>query len=416
MKIRSITCFYHPKYPLDDRALRRAGDFLGLAKSAYEAAGYEVQTLRLATIPFPKLLGEKHLNELANLARHLEVLIPQVGVGYISLGPALPRMPHSYEPIVEAMAAAQNVFFGGLMTDKGRVDLEALRRCAQIIVKCAPIDPNGFANLRFAALANVEAGSPFFPAAYHAGGPPTFAIATEAADLAVDAFSAAKTIDEARRSLIAAIEKHGKALVQVARLLSASPNVARAEPSGHKVPSPHFRGIDFSLASFPSHAASLGTAFEQLGVPQVGLHGSLAAAAILTECLDRAHFRRTGFSGLMLPVLEDSTLAQRAAEGSLTVKDLLLYSAVCGTGLDTVPLPGDATAEQMAAVLLDLATLALRLNKPLTARLMPIPDKKAGDPTGFDFAYFANSKVMRLDAGPLGGALNGSEPFQVRSR
>ena len=30
------------------------------------------------------------------------------------------------------------------------------------------------------------------------------------------------------------------------------------------------------------------------------------------------------------------------------------------------------------ALLLDVAALALRLNKPLTARLMPIPGKKAG--------------------------------------
>ena len=61
------------------------------------------------------------------------------------------------------------------------------------------------------------------------------------------------------------------------------------------------------------------------------------------------------------------------------MKDLLLYSAVCGTGLDTVPLPGDVTADQLYALLLDLAFLSQRLDKPLTARLMPVPGKKAGD-------------------------------------
>ena len=65
-----------------------------------------------------------------------------------------------------------------------------------------------------------------------------------------------------------------------------------------------------------------------------------AAAAVLTDAIDRARFRRAGFSGLMLPVMEDATLAKRAADGSLTVKDLLMYSAVCGTGLDTIPLAG----------------------------------------------------------------------------
>jgi len=115
-------------------------------------------------------------------------------------------------------------------------------------------------------------------------------------------------------------------------------------------------------------------------------------------------------------VLEDATLALRASEGTLTVKDLLLYSAVCGTGLDTIPLPGDASAEQLASLLLDVAALALRLDKPLTARLMPIPNKKAGDPTGFDFAFFANSRVMALDSRDLHGPFGGSEAFSLRPR
>jgi hypothetical protein len=155
---------------------------------------------------------------------------------------------------------------------------------------------------------------------------------------------------------------------------------------------------------------------ERMGVPKTGLHGSLAAAAILTEAIERANFPRTGFSGLMLPVLEDAVLARCAAEGTLTVKDLLLYSAVCGTGLDTVPLPGDTSAEQIAAVLLDLSALALRLDKPLTARLMPIPGKKAGDPTGFDFDYFANSRVMALEAETLKPPFSTSEQFELRPR
>jgi uncharacterized protein (UPF0210 family) len=98
------------------------------------------------------------------------------------------------------------------------------------------------------------------------------------------------------------------------------------------------------------------------------------------------------------------------------VKDLLLTSAVCGTGLDTVPLPGEVSAAQVNALLLDISALALRLNKPLTARLMPVPGKKAGEPTDFDFGYFANSRVMALEAEALGKALGGQETFQLNMR
>jgi len=147
----------------------------------------------------------------------------------------------------------------------------------------------------------------------------------------------------------------------------------------------------------------------------VGLAGTLACAAILTESLDRASFTRTGFNGLMLPVLEDTILSDRAAMGILTIRDLLMCSAVCGTGLDTIPIPGDTPSDHIAALLLDLATLALRLNKPLTARLMPVPGKSAGDTTNFSFSYFSNSRILSLPALPLQGCLAGEELLEINS-
>jgi uncharacterized protein (UPF0210 family) len=401
MKIRSITYFCNPKYPLDEKVLRKAGEFLAQAKSAYEANGYEVQTTRLATIPFPKLLNDK-IDETPLFAQKISGMLNQIGVAYAALGPALIEFPRSYEVIPEAISAGENIFFGGVMADKKNgISLQAIKACAKIIQQASTITADGFANLRFAALANVNAGAPFFPAAYHDNDEPAFAVATESADLAVQAFTNVKSLEDGRRTLIAEIEKHGKAIAQIAtRLLS-------------KV---KFLGIDFSLAPFPDDAHSLGNAVEKMGIPKIGLHGSLAAAAILTEAVDRADFPHTGFSGFMQPILEDSVLAKRAAEGILTIKDALLNSVVCGTGLDTVPLPGDTTAEQIAPLLLDISALAMRLDKPLTARLMPVPGKKVGDVTEFDFGFFANSKIMSLDSAPLNFPLGGDESFSLQTK
>ena len=424
MKIRSITYFCNPRWPLDEKVLQKAGEFLAQAKSAYEADGYEVQTVRLATVPFPKLLinnkkagstrttAVKSLNQTPRLAEELEKIIQQAGIAYASLGPALPENPRSYELIPEGIAATQNIFFGGVMAEVEPVNSKifpaAVRACAEVIVKTAQLDTNGFANLRFASLANVKAGSPFFPAAYHKGGHPSFAIATEAADLAVEAFTKSKTLEEGRKALTASIAKHGKVMTGIAKKIVKTWSGRRFDV--------RFGGIDFSLAPFPEEAHSIGTAFERMGILKIGLHGSLTAAALLTEAIERARFPRAGFSGLMMPILEDARLAQRAAEGSLSVKDVLLFSAVCGTGLDTVPLPGDTKAEQITPLLMDLCALAMRLDKPLTARLMPIPGKKAGEPTSFDFGFFANSKVMTLDAEPLAPSWNSAESIEIWKR
>jgi len=408
MKIRSITYFCNPRWPLEEKVLKQAGKFLTQAKSAYEAAGYEVQTTRLATIPFPVLLNGK-AKELPRLAQDLANILPQIGIAYAALGPALIEFPESYAVIPEAIAASENIFFGGVMAEKKNgISLQAIQACSKIIQQASTITPDGFANLRFAALANVKAGAPFFPAAYWDQDQPAFAIATEAADLAVNAFTGQQTIDDGRRELTASTTKHGQVIAHVAKGLTKPP-----------IPNyqlPTFIGLDFSLAPFPDDAHSLGRAVENMGVSKFGLHGSLAAAAILTESIDRADFPHTGFNGFMQPILEDSVLAKRTAEGALTIKDALLYSAVCGTGLDTVPLPGDATAEQIAPLLLDLSALAMRLDKPLTARLMPVPGKKAGDATNFDFAFFANSRVMSLDSAPLNYPLSGIESFSLQTK
>ena len=194
MKIRSITYFCNPKYPLDETILRKAGEFLANAKSAYEAAGYEVQTTRLATIPFPKLLNGK-VDQLPLLAEKLSGMLPQIGLAYAALGPALIEFPESYAVIPEAISASENIFFGGVMADKQNgISLKAVKACAEIIQRASTITPDGFANLHFAALANVKASAPFFPAAYHDADEPAFAIAVESADLAINAFSGQRNV------------------------------------------------------------------------------------------------------------------------------------------------------------------------------------------------------------------------------
>jgi len=401
MRIRSITHFVHPRWPISELVLRKAGIFARSLASAFESGGYPVQTTRLATPSFTTFL---HEDDYANAVTRIEVLTHGEGFDYVSLGPAIPEKIETYYAISHMLANSGNLFFSGhLTTPQGEVSLRAVRACAEVIHGSSSIEKKGFANLRFAALANVPPYAPFFPAAYSEGKTSGFGLALEAADLAVLAFSEATSLVEARKRLVDSIETHAQRLEEIAEKAATSFGF-------------EFKGIDFTLAPFPEKEKSLGHALEKLGLPALGYHGSLAAAAFLTDTLDQAKFKRTGFNGLMLPLLEDATLAQRAREGILSVKDLLMYSAVCGTGLDTIPLPGDTTIEALQAVLLDVAALSSRLSKPLTVRLMPIPGLKAGDETGFEFEYFANSRVLDLAAKPLTGLLAGDENISISPR
>lgn len=99
MKIRSITYFCNPGWPLDGKKIRAADAFLSEAKAAFEEEGYEVQSTRLATTPFPHLLGAEKIAEAPALAEELSRILPETGIAYASLGPALPELPASYAVI-----------------------------------------------------------------------------------------------------------------------------------------------------------------------------------------------------------------------------------------------------------------------------------------------------------------------------
>jgi uncharacterized protein (UPF0210 family) len=404
MKIRSITCFYHPGTPHAPQVLNRLAELAATASRRYQDAGYDVQTLRLATVPFPQVVEALTPEAAVEYALIMQSRAQQNGFAYLSLGPALARVPESYALIRPMLAATKTVFLSGeIATPEEGVVLPGIKACGKIIAEASAITSDGFTNLRFAALANVAPYGPYFPAAYATSALPAFALAIEAADLVLGIFQSARTLASARKRLIQTLEAQGRALSVIGEELAHSFEV-------------EFKGIDFSMAPYPQDWCSLGAALERLGPPQLGLAGSLAAAAFLADTLDRGNWPRTGFNGMMLPVLEDSTLADRAAYGTLSIKDLLLYSTVCGTGLDTVPFPGDASPDQLAAVLVDVAALSVRLGKPLTARLMPIPGKAAGDDIHFNFDYFADGRVMALPALPLRGPLNGNENYTMIPR
>ncbi len=402
MKIRAITVFADVGPPLDEALIAGLGTFAQTARQAFENSGTEVQTSRLATNIFPRLRFSEWADRPAAFAARLAQVCQQHGFDYVALGPAERDV---WPQIPEVLAAAPAAFVTVRITNRatGTIEGDAIRGAANIIKRCATVEPDGFANLRFAALANVKPGTPFFPAAYYHNGPPAFALATEAADMAVAACADARDAEMVRWRLVTAIEKAAKKLARRANNLSKAHEIS-------------FLGIDFSLAPFPGPETSIGTALERLSGRVLGSAGSLAAAAVLTDAIDRAQFPRCGFSGLMLPLLEDAVLAQRAAEGRLSIGQLLQWSAVCGTGLDTIPLPGDVSEGDLAMLLLDVAALAVRLKKPLAARLMPIPEKQAGDPIHFDFAYFADSRVLTLDTAPGVGLLARTPELRLTTR
>jgi len=404
MKIRSITYFVDPQYQSIKAQLAVLQEHMQTTRRKLEAAGFPVQSVRLATTPFPQWLN---LSDRPQTLQNLTALVQQSGVAgfdYVSIGPCTAAdLPD--ESLLPALLPLSDTLFTSMQLADVQTGLatRAVKTCAQIIQQIARLEPNGFANLRFAALANVKPCTPFFPAAYGKPGKPAFAFAMECADSAQQVFSQSDDIQHGCRRLTELFEGQAQSIEKIIQETTTPMDLS-------------FEGFDFSLAPYPETWCSFGGALESMGVPAIGSAGSLAAATILASTLDSGSWKKTGFNGLMMPVLEDNILAQRSAEGILSIYDVLQYSSVCGTGLDTVPLPGDIAVEKLEALLLDVAALALRLDKPLTARLMPIPGKQAGDTVEFDFSYFAKGKVLDYPYRGYLAPLAADQILQIKAR
>ena len=211
----------------------------------------------------------------------------------------------------------------------------------------------------------------------------SFAIGLENSDLVYKAFSQAGDIEKAGVSLKKILTQEYRRIEIIAESLAHSEGI-------------RYGGIDVSIAPSVKRTESVVFGLERLNLGKFGEVGTLTGVKVITDTLKALDVKLCGYSGLMLPLMEDYGLAQRNNEGSFDLANLLLYSAVCGTELDTIPLPGHVSDKKLYALLLDIASLSLKLKKPLSARLMPIPGKTAGDMTEFDFPYFVNSRVMEI--------------------
>lgn len=366
----------------DLKPIEAAIALLEQARKVFQEDDYEVQTLRIATPPLMAGEARRQRSALPKL-RALDELTADRGVR-VSIGPVLVADQDDLELpewIAELVGSTKLLNCTVAVTSpKGGTAPRAAAVAARAMAALAGSTPDGLGNFRFAAAAGIPPGTPFFPAAWHQG-PDSLAVGLEAASLVEEAFresgGSGDAVNRLRRHLDATL----------APIERAAAVIARREGRV-------YLGIDPSPA--PGKDRSIGAAIEALtGVP-FGSASTLDACAAVTGALKSLRIRTCGYAGLMLPVLEDPVLAKRATEGRYGLQELLLYSSVCGTGLDVVPLPGDTPVEVVTRIVLDVAALSAKLRKPLSARLFLLPGKRAGDMAHFTDPYLMDSAVLSV--------------------
>lgn len=382
-KVRTITAFIHldpVTYPqqIDDTLA-----FLKQAKSTYEKAGYEVQTLRIATQPFPEYTRDLSDVEAFKLLRDLD-RIAEANDFLIAVGPAMQHIgDHINSAVVLARALAPATHMSGSVTIAAEdgIHWDAVEAAALVVEHLSQHSPKSKANFGFASAAFVPPGTPFFPVAYNSGNDHQFAVGLQSASVVAEALASTHDPAIAERAIVEKLGGFAKNIEEISHGI--------AQSSDWK-----YEGMDLSPA--PLKRDSIGAAIESFTGAWFGSSGTLMTAALITRAVQSIPVTRIGYSGLMLPVMEDATIAHRWSEGSVSLDGLLSYSAVCGIGLDVVPLPGRITHAQLVRILADVASLSIKWHKPLSARLLPIAGKDAGDRTEFDDPMLVNTMIRPL--------------------
>ncbi len=383
-KVRAITGFVRLDRPTYQKQIADALVVLRRVKGEFESSGYEVESLRLTTQPLAELVAGMSEDQALAFLKQLDDL--SVKENFLpNVGPAMlhdnddPATMHLLERVLSTLP---NIEASAIIADEAGIHWKTIRRTAELVRYVTAHSPRSQGNFNFTATAMLRPFAPFFPGSYHTGAGKQFAIGFESANVVGNVFARDKGNAEAATvDLTAALTKHASVAAEVGKRISAE--------SGWT-----YMGLDPTPA--PLGNVSIGAAIEEFTGAKFGSSGTLTAARIITTAVKAVPVRQVGYSGLMVPVMEDQLLAQRWAESTYNIDSLLAYSAVCGTGLDTIPLPGDISVEQMEHIFSDVASLAVKWNKPLSARLQPVQGKKPGDRTDFQDPYLFNTIVHPL--------------------
>ena len=383
-KIRAITGFVRIERGQYAQQIAATLKVLGAAQREFEQRGYTVEGVRIVTQPLGELVAGQTDSDAMAFLKTLDDLSAKEHFA-LNLGPGMLRDsddPHTMQLLARALSTLPNFNASAIIAGDDGIHWKVIHETAALMRYVSAHSPHSQGTFNFTATAMLKPYAPFYPGGYHTGAGKQFSIAFEGANVVQEVFARTHgDFDRSVAELTQQLTVHCKVAESIGTHVAADTGWT-------------YMGVDPTPA--PLGDVSIGRAIETYTGSKFGSSGTMTAALVITTAVKAVPVKQIGYSGLMVPVMEDKLLAQRWAEGTFTTDALLAYSAVCGTGLDTVPYPGDISTAQLERILGDVASLAWKWHKPLSARLQPVAGLKPGDQTAFEDPFLFNTTLHAL--------------------
>ena len=366
-----------------DKITTKAKNLVKVGQQIEAEYGIPIANKRVTVTPISLIAAASQDHDYVKYAKTLDRAAKTLGIDFIGGYSALVQKGYQtgdrtlIASLPEALAETDFVCASvNVGSTRSGINMDAVAQMGEVVVAGSKLDM--MTNAKLVIFCNAVEDNPFMAGGFHGVGESDVVINVGVSGPGVIKTALEKVKGESMDVVAETIKKTAFKVTRMGQLVGT----VAAERLGVQ-----FGIVDLSLAPTAAAGDSVAEVLEEIGVAQVGTHGTTAALAMLNDAVKKGGIMACshvgGLSGAFIPVSEDAGMIKAVNAGTLNISKLEAMTAVCSVGLDMIAIPGDTPKETISAMIADEAAIGMINNKTTAVRVIPAPGKKVGDTVEF---------------------------------
>lgn len=388
-----------------DKITSKAKDLVKVGQAIEAEYGIPIINKRISVTPISLIAAASHDKDYLKYAHTLDRAAKAVGVNFIGGFSALVQKGYQTgdktliaslpQVLAETELVCASVNVG---STRSGINMDAVKQMGQVVVAASKKDV--MTNAKMVIFCNAVEDNPFMAGAFHGVGERDVVINVGVSGPGVVKTALKKVKGQPLDVVANTIKETAFKVTRMGQLVGTVASERLGVPFGI---------VDLSLAPTPAVGDSVAQVLEEIGLEQVGTHGTTAALAMLNDAVKKGGIMACsqvgGLSGAFIPVSEDAGMIDAVRAGCLNIEKLEAMTAVCSVGLDMIAVPGDTPAETISAMIADEAAIGMINNKTTAVRVIPVPGAKVGDKVEFG-GLLGHAPVMAVNSASSAEMIN----------
>ena len=383
-----------------DKITKSAERLVEVGRKIESEFGIPIVNKRVSVTPISMIGGATNETSYVKFAQTLDKAAATLGIDFLGGFSALVHKGCTkgdkilISSIPEALATTKLVCSSvNVGSTRSGINMNAVRDMGEVIKRTAELtkDTHGFGCAKLVVFANAVEDNPFMAGAFHGVGEADKVINVGVSGPGVVKRALEKVRGESFDVVAETIKQTAFKVTRMGQLVAKEASKRLGVPFGI---------VDLSLAPTPAVGDSVAEILEEIGLEQVGTHGTIAALAMLNDAVKKGGVMACshvgGLSGAFIPVSEDHGMIDAVVNGTLNMEKLEGMTCVCSVGLDMIAIPGDTSASTISGMIADEAAIGVINNKTPAVRIIPAPGCNVGDMVEFG-GLLGRAPVMKVN-------------------